>query len=356
MRNGMRSQLHLLLFVLFGAVVQTTVACTNQQTANTDATQQKVLNADTSSQEPTASASKQPTAGADKSMPQPTLIAGTYNLGSRYITIANQGNRTCYESFSTPSGRYALSVGETAGSLTSEKDYFAIDGWKKYGKALTLRQSGRNLLITDQNGSPEEYTFFQPIANDKYSEVLAKCLNSTDSFFELQPGYSISSTTTQTDTRSAVTGNLLTPEQIAQLKQLPIPIVAPTSLPSGFRLVKASGEKAKYANGDDDSGYIIAYEGENNTCISVTSSQSGSRGLEKMRDEQTEFGTLEVYIEKARDSSVRNIVTFLGLKGNLVLISGGTLPDSNADGGWRTCRPVPMATYVQVLKSLSTVK
>ncbi|CAN1211979.1 hypothetical protein TUMEXPCC7403_17365 [Tumidithrix helvetica PCC 7403] len=344
----MRSRLYLLSLILLAAV-QITVACTNQQVPNTDANQQKNLNVSTSSQE-TAMV-------ADKSIPQPTLIAGTYNLGSRYMTIANQGNRTCYESFSTPSGRYALSVGETTGSLTPEKDYFAIDGWKKYGKTLTLRQSGRNLLITDQNGSPEEYTFFQPSANDKYSEALVKCLNSTDSFFELQPGYSISSTSTpQTDTRSAMTGNLLAPEQIAQLKQLPIPIVAPTSLPTGFRLVKASGEKAKYANGDDDSGYIIAYEGENNTCISVTSSQSGSRGLEKMREEQTEFGTLEVYIEKARDNSVRNIVTFLGLKGNLVLISGGTLPDSNADGGWRTCRPVPMSTYVQVLKSLSTVK
>lgn len=349
-------QLYLLSLVLF-VVVQTTAACANQQVPNTNVTQQKNLNASNSSQEPTTSEAKQLTATvSDKSIPQPTLIVGTYNLGSRYIAIANQGDRTCYESFSTPSGRYALSVGETTGSLTPEKDYFTLDGWKKYGKNLTIRQSGRNLLITDLNGAPEEYSFFEPINKDKYSDILANCLSSTESFFELQPGYRISGTTTQTDRRSAsVTGNLLSPEQIAQLKQLPIPIVAPTSLPAGFRLVRAYGEIGKYANGDDDSGYTIAYEGENNTCIKVTSTQSGSRGYEKVREEQTEFGKLDVYIGKARDNSVSYILTVLGLKGNLILSSGGTLPDSNASSGWRICRPVPMETYVQVLKSLSIV-
>ena len=74
-------------------------------------------------------------------------------------------------------------------------------------------------------------------------------------------------------------GNLLSPQQTAQLTQLPIPIVAPTALPMGFRLVRAEGESGSYVNGDDDSGYAIDYQGANNTCLSIRSSKDGPRGL-----------------------------------------------------------------------------
>ncbi len=335
----MRSRLYVLLFVLGNAVMQTTVACA----------QQPIVKADTANQP-----SNVTPINAEASNQQPTLSIGIYNLGSRYITIANQGNRTCYQGVSMPSGRYTLAVGETTGSLSTEKDYFVIEGWLKYGKTITLRQSGNNLLITNNSGSSQEYNHFQSSSKDQYSEVLTKCLNTTEPFFETQPGYNISDTSTPQPVQ--VTGNLLSPEQKAQLTQLPIPIIAPNFLPAGFRLVKATGETAKYANGDDDSGYTIAYQGENNTCISVTSSQSGPRGLQKIRQEQTEFGEVTVYTENARDNSIRNVVSFLRLKGNPILISGGTLPDSTTSNGWKQCSPVSIQTYIQVLKSLSVVK
>lgn len=130
---------------------------------------------------------------------RPTIKAGTYNLGSRYITIATQGNRICYQGSSSPSGRYAVAVGETTGSLSSDKDDFVINGWKKYGKTITLRQKGQDLLITQNSNSSEEYSYFPSGSEEKYSDSLTKCLNSTGVFFEARPGYKITQLVTQTN-------------------------------------------------------------------------------------------------------------------------------------------------------------
>ena len=149
-------------------------------------------------------------------------------------------------------------------------------------------------------------------------------------------------------------GNLLSPQQAAQLTRLSIPIVAPTELPIGFRLVRAEGEVGSYVNGDDDSGYAIYYQGANNTCLSIRSSKDGPRGLETIRQVQTRFGLVTVYAETF--AGRRSLISFLGIKGNPILISGGTLPDSTAKGGWRPCRAINVETYTQVLKSLAVVK
>ena len=180
--------------------------------------------------------------------------------------------------------------------------------------------------------------------------AIAKPIVANTSFGKTVPGKSTVSPALLAQT----TGNLLSPEQTAKLTRLPIPVVAPTELPAGFRLVHADGEINKYANGDDDSGYAIDYEGDNNTCLSVRSSQDGPRGLGKVKQVQTRFGSLTVYEQKWRDS--KSLISFLGLKGNPVLISGGTLLDSKAVGGWKRCRTVSLETYTQVLKSLAVVK
>jgi hypothetical protein len=355
----MRSQLHFLKFISVIALIQTAIACSQQKLGSEPSSQKAVISASTAQPALSPAPSNQQTTTKAEIIPQPQISVGTYNLGSRYIQIVNLGNRFCYEGVSLPSGRYDVAVGETTGSLSPEKDYFAIDGWKKYGKTITLRQNGSNLLITDNSGSSQEYSFLNNNTSKVgFSEPLLKCLNSTEPFFETQPGYTISSATTTPPNQS--TGNLLSPEQKTQLMRLPLTIIAPTSLPAGFRLVKASGEVGKYANGDDDSGYAIAYEGEANTCITITGTQSGTRGLNKLREEQTEFGLLTIYTENARDNTIRTIVTPLGVngsvKGNLILISGGTLPDNTTSQGWKPCSPVSIPTYIEVLKSLSVVK
>ena len=153
---------------------------------------------------------------------------------------------------------------------------------------------------------------------------------------------------------TAQKSGLLSPQQTAQLTRLPILIVIPTELPIGFRLVRAEGEAGSYANGDDDSGYAIDYQGLNNTCLSIRSSQDGPRGLETISQVQTRFGLVTVYAETF--AGRRRLISFLGLKGNPILISGGTLPDRTAKGGWRQCRAVSVETYTQVLKSLVVVK
>jgi len=341
----MRSQL-CIPFVLLNIIFQATVACTQQtpiDKVNTDLT--------TNKSQPTIKSDPLPVQTPDK---QISLKASIYNVGSRYITIANQGSRTCYQGESAPSGRYAVAVGETTGSLYTEKDYFVANGWKKYGRTITLRQNGENLSIAIDGNSPDEYNYLQKDNREQYSESLMKCLNSTDDFFETAPGYKISvSTESQT---LQVTGNLLSPEQRAKFLQLPIPVVAPTFLPTGFRLVQAKGEANKYVNGDDDSSYSIDYEGANNTCISIRSSSSGSRGLQKANQAETEFGLVEVYTDNARDNSIKSIASFLKLKGNPMLISGGSIADSSADGGFKKCNSVDIGVYMQVLKSLTLVK
>ena len=149
-------------------------------------------------------------------------------------------------------------------------------------------------------------------------------------------------------------GNLLSLQQTAQLTRLPIPIITPTELPIGFRLVRAEGEAGSYVNGDDDSGYAIDYQGANNTCLSIRSSKDGPRGLEAIKQVQTRFGVVTVYAETFDGRT--SLISFLGIKGNPILISGGTLPDSTAKGGWTRCRAVSVETYTQVLKSLAVVK
>lgn len=151
-----------------------------------------------------------------------------------------------------------------------------------------------------------------------------------------------------------VAGTLLSPEQKARLTRLPIPIVVPTYLPATFRLLRAEGEASQYANGDDDSGYAIDYQGANNTCLSLRSSKDGPRGLAKVRQVQTNFGLVTVYADTFRDR--QRLVSFLGIKGNPILTSGGTLPDQKANGGWKPCRAVSIDDFTQVLKSLVIVK
>ena len=355
----MRSQL-CIPFILLNVIVQAT-ACAQQPAVNAGitTTQAETTKNLPESQTKAATNDQQSVIKAEandgrSTAKQVSLITGIYNAGSRYITIAAKGDRTCYQGVSMPSGRYAVAVGETTGSLSAEKDYFVADGWKKYGRTVTLSQNGENLSISLDGGSPSEYNFFQKDSGEKYSESLMNCLNSNGEFFETAPSYTISTATGNQSKQE--TGNLLTSEQKAKLLQLPIPIVAPNFIPEGFRLVYAKGEANKYANGDDDSGYTIAYQGENNTCISISSSSSGSRGLQRANEVQTEFGSVVVYTDNARDNSIRSISSFLVLKGNPALISGGSIPDSSADGGFKRCEPVGMGVYMQVLKSLTLVK
>lgn len=149
-----------------------------------------------------------------------------------------------------------------------------------------------------------------------------------------------------------VSGNLLSVAQRKQLLQLPIPVLAPTALPAGFRLVSANGEKGQLINGDDDSGYALLYLGNHNTCLRVQTSQDGPRGLQKVGQASTDFGSLPIYAEKAQGRTT--LSSFIPLKGNSVVTTGGFVPTPS--GEWQPCNALTQAAFAQVLRSVKRIQ
>lgn len=152
---------------------------------------------------------------------------------------------------------------------------------------------------------------------------------------------------------NAATGNLLTPEQIAKLTQLPIPIVAPTDLPPGFRVVSADGGSDKYTNGDDDAGYVIEYEGAGNVCFVIQSSKDGPRRLKQVGQVETAVGLVKMYEETYEDK--RSVQSFIPVKGNPVMISP-VARFNPAKGDYEACNPLDLTQYERILKSIELVK
>ena len=149
------------------------------------------------------------------------------------------------------------------------------------------------------------------------------------------------------------TGNLLSPEQVAKLTQLPIPIVAPTYLPKGFRLVSADGGSEKYANGEDDAGYMIEYQGDDNTCFSIYSSKDGPRRLKQIGQVESAVGLIKMYEETYEGKS--SIESFIPVKGNPMMLS----PVSHlnpATGNYERCKALDRTEYERILKSVELVK
>ena len=151
----------------------------------------------------------------------------------------------------------------------------------------------------------------------------------------------------------ASTGNLLSPAQVEKLTKLPIPIVAPTYLPEGFRLVSADGASVKYANGGDDTGYTIVYEGEDGTCFAIASSKDGPRKLKQIGQVESAVGTVKIHEETYEGRS--SIQSFIPVKGNPVMISPVWQLNS-ATGSHEFCKALDRAEYERILESIELVK
>lgn len=133
---------------------------------------------------------------------QPIINSGVYGVGSRYILVANIGNRVCYQGVSGIAGRYAIAVGETTGSVSYQNRKFIIDGWKnQYGKTISISQSPKGIVVTFQDGEnagySAEYEYYEPFSNNRFTPVYTKlmndCLNSSGEYFQTNPGYTIKS-------------------------------------------------------------------------------------------------------------------------------------------------------------------
>ncbi len=152
---------------------------------------------------------------------------------------------------------------------------------------------------------------------------------------------------------AAPTGNLLSPAQVAQLTELPIPIVAPTYLPEGFRVVRADGEIGEYANGDDDSGYTIEYQRDDNTCFAIYSSNEGPRDIEPVGRVESAIGAVNIYEENYEGRT--SLQSFIPIEGNPLMIS--PLSHLNPETGeYEACQALDLSEYERILQSIEVVE
>ncbi|HEY9616594.1 MAG TPA: hypothetical protein V6C64_07130, partial [Microcoleaceae cyanobacterium] len=150
-------------------------------------------------------------------------------------------------------------------------------------------------------------------------------------------------------TPSTKTGHGLSPAQVAKLTKLPIQIVAPTALPPGFRVVSADGDNVKLANGDDDAGYSISYQGDDGTCFVINSSQDGPRRLKQIGQVESAVGTIKMYEEIYEGR--RSVQSFIPVKGNPVMLSP-VLQFKPDNGTHEACKALDLAEYERILQSI----
>lgn len=218
--------------------------------------------------------------------------------------------------------------------------------------------------------------------------LLASCTNQPQSKFSAQPAESIvarssnseslhptptETTLPETDVKQAQsadtaepesptkpaaenvsTGNLLSPAQVEKLTKLPIPIVAPSYLPQGFQVMSANGDSVKYTNGDDDTGYAIEYQGEDNTCFAIQSSKDGPRGLKQVGQVETALGTVKIYEENYQNKT-SSLQSFIPVQGNPVMISPVSRLNQET-GNYEACKALDRAEYDRILRSIELVK
>lgn len=199
--------------------------------------------------------------------------------------------------------------------------------------------------------------------------MLASCAQQPDAKIAVQPSASIAATpnnasaidttsgTTQPTqaqtTTSTTAGHGLSAAQVEKLTQLPIPIVVPTYLPPGFQVTSADGESVKLVNGDDDSGYSIAYEGDDGTCFAINSSQDSPRRLEQVGQVESALGTVKMYEETYEGRS--SVQSFIPVQGNPVMISP-VLQLNPATGNHEPCKALDRAEYERILQSITILQ
>lgn len=152
---------------------------------------------------------------------------------------------------------------------------------------------------------------------------------------------------------TASTGHLLSPAQVAKLTSLPLPIVAPTDLPQGFRVVSADGASTKLVNGNDDTGYSITYQGKDSTCFSIYSSQDGPRRLKQVGRVKSAVGDIKMY--EASYKGRRSVQSFIPVKGNPVMISPA-FQLNPATGRHEACKALDRIEYERILSSIDLLK
>lgn len=172
------------------------------------------------------------------------------------------------------------------------------------------------------------------------------------------------STTAETDNaetpRSQNPATQLSQEQNTQLSQLSIPILMPTYLPLTFQVTQVDAGHEELVDGGYDY-YSILYEGDNNTCLAISSGVDPAMSTEGLAKTTatTALGEATIYTGKVEDRPL--IMADLPTQQGHLLRSGlvARPAEMNSDGSWKSaewCEPVNQEKFLQVLESLEAVQ
>lgn len=157
-----------------------------------------------------------------------------------------------------------------------------------------------------------------------------------------------------------VQGNLLDASQKMQLQELAVPIVVPTYLPEGFRLIKLDSGKEELRSGSY-AYYSILYRGENDTCLDISLNTDPAMLTSRMprRFMQIPISQKEVTIiyGKLEDKSITlgRFGVANGSPNNAYMLrTGGWMP-SGQEGRNIRCNSISEEEYNKVLQSLKVL-
>ncbi len=159
---------------------------------------------------------------------------------------------------------------------------------------------------------------------------------------------------------SQASGDLLDLSQKAKLKELAVPIVVPTYLPVGFRLVKMDSGREELRTGSY-AYYSILYQGENGTCLDISLNTDPAMRTSQMlrRFMQIPISNKKVTIiyGKLDDKSIA-MGLFEVANGEpnsaYMLRNGGWMP-SGQEGRNVRCNSISEEEYDKVLQALEVL-
>jgi len=154
-------------------------------------------------------------------------------------------------------------------------------------------------------------------------------------------------------------GNLLSSDQKAQLKQLGTPIALPTYLPVGSRLHKFVSGKEELRT-DSIPYYSISYAGENDTCLDISLNTDPAMSTRRLQKTQMQSPVSSEVNVLTGDLEGKPIV--LGLfklpngreNSGYMLRTGGWLPSNDGNKNIR-CNAVSAEEYAKVLQALEVL-
>jgi len=157
-----------------------------------------------------------------------------------------------------------------------------------------------------------------------------------------------------------VTGDLLDASQKDKLRELSVPIVVPTYLPTGFRVIKLEAGREELRSGSY-AYYSILYKGENDTCFDISLNTDPAMRTSRMprRFMQIPISNREVTIIYGNVEDKPITMGRFNVPNNsptsaYMLRTGGSMPAAQEERNIR-CNAMSDAEYDKVLQALKVL-